>query len=182
MGAGLLNHQARSISSRGSGMPAAGRRSPLKSSASRNSVAEDLVAVRETDGRAAGLVVPSTEFYLGLCVCGRLNLAHPANGRWCERMAVEWFHQVTIRNSGLKSEVALRSAQSFPAEMKFTDPEAYREVVIDFPRPRRVHAISFATTGEDRQFDPVCWEVDGYAAWKRFNEKPRMAESELGTQ
>ncbi|CAJ1449626.1 unnamed protein product, partial [Effrenium voratum] len=105
MGAGLLNHQARSISSRGSGMPAAGRRSPLKSS----------------------------------------------------------------------SEVALRSAQSFPAEMKFTDPEAYREVVIDFPRPRRVHAISFATTGEDRQFDPVCWEVDGYADgkhWMRLQTQP----------
>eukprot|EP00438_Fugacium_kawagutii_P009350 Skav212068 [mRNA] locus=scaffold867:31549:44560:+ [translate_table: standard] len=65
------------------------------------------------------------------------------------------------RNSMAEDLLTLRNASNFPAELLFTDPEAYREVEITFPRPRCVHAVSFMTTGDDRQFDPLCWEIDG---------------------
>eukprot|EP00931_Biecheleriopsis_adriatica_P048772 TRINITY_DN28182_c0_g1_i1.p1 TRINITY_DN28182_c0_g1~~TRINITY_DN28182_c0_g1_i1.p1 ORF type:complete len:2018 (+),score=352.66 TRINITY_DN28182_c0_g1_i1:636-6056(+) len=66
--------------------------------------------------------------------------------------------------------VKLRAASNFPAELKFTDPSAFREVVVDFKRPRRIHAVSFTTTSEDRQFDPLCWEIDASPdghSWQR---------------
>ena len=70
-----------------------------------------------------------------------------------------------LRRNLTKAEdlVALRTASSFrfPAELEFTYFEEYREAVVTFDKPRCVAAISFSTTSDDRQFDPVCWEIDG---------------------
>lgn len=68
---------------------------------------------------------------------------------------------VSSRNSMAEDLLTLRNAGNFPADLLFTDPEAYKEVEIAFQRPRCIHALSFLTTGDDRQFDPVCWEIDG---------------------
>ena len=67
----------------------------------------------------------------------------------------------TSRNSIAEDLLTLRNASNFPAELLFTDPDGYKEVEIVFQRPRCIHAISFLTTGDDRQFDPLCWEIDG---------------------
>ena len=74
-------------------------------------------------------------------------------------------HAGPLRRNLTKAEdlVALRNASSFrfPADLEFTYPEEYREVEVTFDKPRCVAAISFSTTSDDRQFDPVCWEIDG---------------------
>lgn len=65
------------------------------------------------------------------------------------------------RNSMAEDLLTLRNANGFPVELCFTDPESYRQLQVEFSRPRCVHAVSFVTTGDDRQFDPLCWEIDG---------------------
>ena len=67
----------------------------------------------------------------------------------------------TSRNSIAEDLLTLRTSVNFPADFIFTDPEAYKEVEVVFQRPRCIHAVSFQTTADDRQFDPVCWEIDG---------------------
>ncbi|CAK9081566.1 3-beta-glucan synthase) (Protein GLUCAN SYNTHASE-LIKE 12) [Durusdinium trenchii] len=75
------------------------------------------------------------------------------------------------RNSMAEDLLNLRNASNFPVELSFADPEGYREVEIVFPRPRCIYAVSFLTTGDERQFDPVCWEIDGSvdgSSWMRL--------------
>ena len=67
----------------------------------------------------------------------------------------------TSRNSIAEDLLTLRTSANFPADFMFTDPEAYKEVEVVFQRPRCIHAVSFQTTADDRQFDPLCWEIDG---------------------
>lgn len=85
-----------------------------------------------------------------------------------------------LRRNLTKAEdlVALRNASSFrfPADLEFTHPEEYREVVVEFNKPRCISAISFSTTSDDRQFDPVCWEIDGSMdgqVWMRLQTQQR---------
>eukprot|EP00930_Biecheleria_cincta_P038802 TRINITY_DN26670_c0_g1_i1.p1 TRINITY_DN26670_c0_g1~~TRINITY_DN26670_c0_g1_i1.p1 ORF type:complete len:2544 (-),score=362.33 TRINITY_DN26670_c0_g1_i1:96-7727(-) len=59
--------------------------------------------------------------------------------------------------------LAMSASRSFPEEYKFIEPGEFCEFTADFSRKRRIHAISFSTTSENRCFDPVRWEVHASA-------------------
>lgn len=44
---------------------------------------------------------------------------------------------------------------------------------------RCIYAVSFLTTGDERQFDPVCWEIDGPSAGEKGGRRIQTSENPM---